>query len=144
TQAQFLYWLLESEPHEPELDLVDPLIQAAADLLLHQSFLEDIKGLLEETRQVIFYGPPGTGKTFVARRLAEAFAGDSARTMLVQFHPSTHYEDFFEGFRPLSAADGSIAYALHDGPLRLMATAAASDPAHTYVLIIDEINRAQL
>jgi 5-methylcytosine-specific restriction protein B len=113
-------------------------------LLLDQWFLEDIKGLLEETKQVIFYGPPGTGKTWVARRLAEAFAGDPARTMLVQFHPSTSYEDFFEGFRPLSAADGGIAYALHDGPLRLMATAAASDPAHTYVLIIDEINRAQL
>jgi 5-methylcytosine-specific restriction protein B len=146
TQAQFLYWLLESEPPQDEQppELADPLIQAAADLLLDQSFLEDIRALLEETKQAIFYGPPGTGKTFVARRLAEAFAGDSARTMLVQFHPSTSYEDFFEGFRPLSAADGGIAYALHDGPLRLMATAAASDPAHTYVLIIDEINRAQL
>jgi 5-methylcytosine-specific restriction protein B len=145
-QAQFLYWLLESEPQPDEsvTELVDPLIQAAADLLLDQSFLEDIKGLLEETKQVIFYGPPGTGKTFVARRLAEAFAGDPARTMLVQFHPSTSYEDFFEGFRPLPATDGGIAYALHDGPLRLMASAAAADPAHTYVLVIDEINRAQL
>ena len=145
-QAQFLYWLLESEPQPDELvtELVDPLIQASADLLLDQSFLEDIKSLLEETKQVIFYGPPGTGKTFVARRLAEAFAGDPARTMLVQFHPSTSYEDFFEGYRPLPSADDGIAYALQDGPLRLMARAAAADPTHTYVLVIDEINRAQL
>lgn len=145
-QGQFLYWLLDSDmkPETPAVDLVDPLVEAAEELLLDRTFLEDIKNLLQETRQVIFYGPPGTGKTFVAQRLAEAFAGDPARTMLVQFHPSTSYEDFFEGFRPLSAVDGEIAYALQDGPLRIMAAAAESDPAHTYILVIDEINRAQL
>ena len=145
-QAQFLYWLLDSDtkPETPAADLVDPLVEAAEELLLDRAFLDDIKNLLQETKQVIFYGPPGTGKTFVAQRLAEAFAGDPARTMLVQFHPSTSYEDFFEGFRPLPAADGGIAYALQDGPLRIMAAAAESDPSHTYVLVIDEINRAQL
>jgi 5-methylcytosine-specific restriction enzyme B len=145
-QAQFLYWLLDSDtkPETPAVDLVDPLVEAAEELLLDQTFLDDIKNLLQETKQVIFYGPPGTGKTFVAQRLARAFAGDPARTMLVQFHPSTSYEDFFEGFRPLPTADGGIAYALQDGPLRIMAAAAESDPSHTYILVIDEINRAQL
>ena len=145
-QGQFLYWLLDSDtkPETPAVDLVDPLVEAAEELLLDRTFLDDIKNLLQETKQVIFYGPPGTGKTFVAQRLAEAFAGDSARTMLVQFHPSTSYEDFFEGFRPLPAADGGIAYALQDGPLRIIAAAAESDPSHTYILVIDEINRAQL
>jgi 5-methylcytosine-specific restriction protein B len=145
-QGQFLYWLLDSEPEPetPAADLVDPLVEAAEELLLDRAFLDDIKNLLQETKQVIFYGPPGTGKTFVAQKLARAFAGDPARTILVQFHPSTSYEDFFEGFRPLPAADGGIAYALQDGPLRIMAAAAESDPAHTYVLVIDEINRAQL
>ena len=145
-QGQFLYWLLDSDtpPATPAADLVDPLVEAAEELLLDRAFLDDIKNLLQETKQVIFYGPPGTGKTFVAQKLATALAGDPARTMLVQFHPSTSYEDFFEGFRPLPAADGGIAYALQDGPLRLMAAAAESDPSHTYILVIDEINRAQL
>lgn len=145
-QAQFLYWLLDSAttPEAPKVDLVDPLAEAAEDLLLDRAFLDDIKNLLEETKQVVFYGPPGTGKTFVAQRLADALAGDSARTMLVQFHPSTSYEDFFEGFRPLPAANGQISYALQDGPLRIIAAAAESDPSHTYILVIDEINRAQL
>ena len=145
-QAQFLYWLLDSDtkPDTPPVDLVDPLVEAAEELLLDRAFLDDIKNLLQETKQVIFYGPPGTGKTFVAQRLARALAGDPARTMLVQFHPSTSYEDFFEGFRPLPAADGGITYALQDGPLRLMAAAAESDSSHTYILVIDEINRAQL
>jgi 5-methylcytosine-specific restriction enzyme B len=145
-QGQFLYWLLidNKEPDPPAVELVDPLVEAAEELLLDRAFLDDIRNLLQETKQVIFYGPPGTGKTFVAQRLAEAFAGDPARTTLVQFHPSTSYEDFFEGFRPLQAADGGVAYALQDGPLRIMAAAAESDPSHTYVLVIDEINRAQL
>jgi 5-methylcytosine-specific restriction enzyme B len=145
-QGQFLYWLLDSNtpPGAPAVEVVDPLVEAAEDLLLDWAFLDDIKHLLQETKQVIFYGPPGTGKTFVAQRLATALAGDPARTMLVQFHPSTSYEDFFEGFRPLPAADGGIAYALQDGPLRIMAAAAESDPSHTYILVIDEINRAQL
>ena len=145
-QGQFLYWLLESDTKQetPAGELVDPLEEAAEELLLDRTFLDDIKTLLQESMQVIFYGPPGTGKTFVAQRLAEAFAGDPARTMLVQFHPSTSYEDFFEGFRPLPAADGGISYALQDGPLRIIAAAAESDPSHTYILVIDEINRAQL
>ena len=145
-QGQFLYWLLDSDtkPDTPAADLADPLVEAAEDLLLDRSFLDDIKDLLQETKQVIFYGPPGTGKTFVAQRLAAALAGDPTRTTLVQFHPSTSYEDFFEGFRPFPTADGGVAYALQDGPLRIMAAAAESDPSHTYVLVIDEINRAQL
>lgn len=145
-QGQFAYWLLDSEvgPTTVERADVDPLDAAAQDLLLPREFLEDIQALLEETRQVIFYGPPGTGKTYVAQRLATALAGEPERTMLVQFHPSTSYEDFFEGFRPESGPDGQVSYALQDGPLRLMATEAAADPSHTYVLIIDEINRAQL
>jgi 5-methylcytosine-specific restriction protein B len=143
-QAQFLYWLLDRKPPTEVVDLVDPLVEAAEELLLDRAFLDDIKNLLQETRQVIFYGPPGTGKTFVAQRLASALAGDPARTMLVQFHPSTSYEDFFEGFRPLPASDGGISYALQDGPLRIMAAAAESDPSHTYILVIDEINRVQL
>jgi 5-methylcytosine-specific restriction enzyme B len=77
-QGQFLYWLLDSDtkPETPAVDLVDPLVEAAEELLLDRIFLDDIKNLLQETKQVIFYGPPGTGKTFVAQRLAEAFAGD--------------------------------------------------------------------
>ncbi|MFZ0049786.1 MAG: AAA family ATPase, partial [Streptosporangiaceae bacterium] len=143
---QFLYWLLDSgtQPEDGPAPLLDPLAEAAEELLLDPTFLDDIRHLLEETRQVIFFGPPGTGKTFVAQRLADALAGDPTRTMLVQFHPATSYEDFFEGFRPISAADGQIAYALQDGPLRIMAAAAESDPSHTYILVIDEINRAQL
>jgi 5-methylcytosine-specific restriction protein B len=65
--------------------------------------------------------------------------------MLIQFHPSTSYEDFIEGYRPVSTGSDDIVYKLVDGPLRIMADRAASDPLNRpHILIIDEINRANL
>ena len=117
---------------------------AAEDLLVDRSFLDDIVGLLEDKGQVILYGPPGTGKTFLARRLAEALAPDSAYRKLVQFHPSTSYEDFFEGYRPEQTKDGGIGYRLTQGPLARMAEHALEHPDQRHVMVIDEINRANL
>lgn len=63
-QGQFLYWLLEREPTEgrettsPGEEAIDPIGEAADDLLLNRAFLDDVVSLLEETKQVIFYGPP--------------------------------------------------------------------------------------
>ena len=103
--------------------------------------------LLNRRRQLVVYGPPGTGKTYVAKKLAERLAGsqDPSRVRLVQFHPSYAYEDFFEGFRPVEN-DGDAHFALQDGPLKLMAAEAAKaeNQDKPYVLIIDELNRANL
>ena len=123
---------------------LDPIDAAAAELLIDRTFLDDIVGLLEDKGQVILYGPPGTGKTFLAQRLAEALAPDSADRALVQFHPSTSYEDFFEGYRPDAGPDGQILYRLIPGPLARMADRAAAYPHGRQVMIIDEINRANL
>jgi 5-methylcytosine-specific restriction protein B len=139
---RFLYWLLERPAAVgPE----DPLARLADELLVSQADLEELVALLEDKRQIILYGPPGTGKTYLAQRLAAVLAGDDSRWMIVQFHPSTSYEDFFEGYRPRLGADGSLAYELREGPLRLLAERAAASPSATrHVLLIDEINRANL
>ena len=70
------------------------------DLYLDRSVLDDIVELLEDKGQVILYGPPGTGKTYLALRLAGRSPKTDDRGCVVQFHPSTSYEDFFEGYRP--------------------------------------------
>jgi 5-methylcytosine-specific restriction protein B len=113
---------------------------------------------------MILYGPPGTGKTFLARELAKHITGDADAEAgagqnsaggadasecweLVQFHPSYAYEDIVEGIRPKigqGTAKGTVEFALHAGPLRRIAEQAAQHPEHNYVLIIDEINRADL
>ena len=138
--SAFLEWLLRhKQPPRPA-----DLNELAHKLLVDVEFLEDIVSLLEDKGQVILYGPPGTGKTFLARELAKALAPDEACRALVQFHPSTSYEDFFEGYRPAGTGnDGGIRYELTPGPLARMAEQAeATDEQH--VMIIDEINRGNL
>ena len=145
--AAFLYWLREHADGDGQGpgDSLPDLDDLAAELLVGVEFLRDIVSLLEDKGQVILYGPPGTGKTYLARELAKALAPDEARRALVQFHPSTSYEHFFEGYRPAgTGTDGSIHYALTPGPLARMTKRAADAPDHRHVMIIDEINRGNL
>ncbi len=140
----FLRWLLDQEP--PPAPSSMNLPKLAHELLVDVGFLKEIVELLEDKGQVILYGPPGTGKTYLARKLAEALAPDEACRALVQFHPSTSYEDFFEGYRPAGTGnDGGIRYELTPGPLARMAERAdeAADQQQ-HVMIIDEINRGNL
>ncbi|WP_256795376.1 McrB family protein [Terrabacter sp. Ter38] len=142
-QAQLAYWLMRRSDKALMPDH-DALGEAAAELLIEEDFLREIQGLLEEKKQVIFYGPPGTGKTYLAQRFAQALQPDPAKRDIVQFHPSSSYEDFFEGFRPQIDHQGQMVYELRKGPLALLAEAAEADPLTPHIMIIDEINRANL
>lgn len=142
--GEFLYWYSERDD-EPEVEPVeDPLGQLADKLLVDREFVEDVVALLEEKKQVVFYGPPGTGKTYFARKLAEVLVADPDRRPIVQFHPSTSYEDFFEGYRPETDVHGAMSYRLQKGPLGELAARASEAPGRRHVMIIDEINRANL
>ena len=102
--------------------------------------LEEIIEMLEDRPQIIFYGPPGTGKTYIAEELAKYLSGSDERVEVIQFHPSYGYEDFIEGWRP--SEEGK--FKLIDGVLKNFAQKAKDDPGNKFVLVIDEINRANL
>ena len=119
------------------------LESAAEKLLCEVNDLQEIVDLLEDKRQVILYGPPGTGKTYLAQELAEALAPDEQSRSLVQFHPAYSYEDFFEGYRPVTDDDKQMRYELTPGPLAMLAEHAEEYPEQ-HVMVIDEINRANL
>ncbi len=133
--------------HDPTPPDAAPLPEAtpefAARLHYDRAWLTDVIDLLDERRQLIFFGPPGTGKTYLARALAD-FVAPGGAVKIVQFHPSYSYEDFFEGFRPTVDDNGTATFRLAPGPVRLLAEAAAANPSVPHVLIIDEINRANI
>jgi len=96
--------------------------------------------------QAILYGPPGTGKTFLAEHLARHLvSGGDGFVDLVQFHPAYAYEDFMQGIRPQVRQDGTgaLEYSVVSGRF-LEFCRKARERDGTCVLIIDEINRANL
>ncbi len=129
----------------PTLTLPPATDELADRLLVPSSWLQECIDLLDDRRQVVFYGPPGTGKTYLAQAIASHLT-DASAIKLVQFHPAYSYEDFFEGYRPTAAKDGSgtIGFTLTPGPFRRLVDTARENPGTPHILIVDEINRANL
>ena len=113
---------------------------------------------------VIFYGPPGTGKTRMARLKAEEIVWDGMTEQernhlnnpealkslnltkesvinqfitFVQFHPGYSYNDFMENIDVTKKEYANQTF-------MKLADRARNDTEHKYVLIIDEINRANV
>ena len=105
--------------------------------------MDDVARLLEDKPQLILYGPPGTGKTYVAREIARYLA-DNEEPIFVQFHASYAYEDFVQGYRPGFSNNGDSVFDLVDGHLLKAQEKAKLSPDRKVVLLIDEINRANL
>ena len=118
---------------------------ALATRLFHadDSWVVELLDSLNERRQVVLEGPPGTGKTFVAQRLLEACGLTPNEQALVQFHPTYAYEDFVEGYRPVGD-DSGARLSVVPGPLKRIADEARAVPGKPHVLVIDEINRANI
>ena len=107
---------------------------------------DQLKGWIDQLRrkqQLILYGPPGTGKTYLAERLARYLVDGGGFSELVQFHASYAYEDFVQGIRP-RVVEGALHYELAAGHFLRFCDKARQAGEKPCVLIIDEINRANL
>jgi len=111
----------------------------------------------------ILYGAPGTGKTYATAEYAVAIIEnrdikDEDREELMKkyrelqkegkitfttFHQSYGYEDFIQGLRP-ETKDGGMEFKPVDGVFKRIADKALNDNNSNYVIIIDEINRANM
>ncbi|OQY96201.1 MAG: hypothetical protein B6D41_05355 [Chloroflexi bacterium UTCFX4] len=64
----------------------------------------------------------------------------------ITFHQSFAYEEFVEGLKPLEPEDDAafVQYRVVSGVFKKICERAARDPNNNYLLIIDEINRANI
>jgi hypothetical protein len=123
----------------------------------------------EKYKNLILQGPPGTGKTRLAKQIAEWLSSEEEKSLslieaidnrifqndpeddgneqikLIQFHPSYTYEDFVRGIKVDMQGD-NIKYDVENRILASFAEEAAKpeNQHKAFVLIIDEINRANL
>ncbi len=103
--------------------------------------LEEIKDLIKKDHKyIVLQGAPGCGKTYIANKLAENYEN---RVKFIQFHAETTYADFVYGIKPVLNGT-NIAYKGEKGILLQIIDEAKEDPENDYLLIIDEINRANL
>ena len=114
----------------------------------------------------ILYGAPGTGKTYATAEYAVAIIEnkniddvknlprkdlmkkykelqENGKITFTTFHQSYGYEDFIQGLRPENH-DGVMEFKPVDGVFKKIADNALYDNDNNYVIIIDEINRANM
>ena len=101
--------------------------------------ITEVKNLLEKRKYVVLQGAPGTGKT----RLTGKLRSDFSDYVFTQFHAETSYSDFIGGYQPSVLGD-NVVYRYENGPLLQAIKKAQEKSNEKVLLIIDEINRANL
>lgn len=116
---------------------------------------EDVMSMvnISKPRNYIFFGAPGTGKSYQLNELAEKnFARDNVRR--VTFYPDYTYSQFVGSFKPVTRyaepKDNEpttkmkpyISYEFVPGPFLDIYIKAVQNTTINYLLIVEEINRA--
>lgn len=101
---------------------------------------DQVYQLLQERKYLVLQGAPGTGKTRLAKEMAKKL---NATPFFTQFHAETSYADFVWGIRP-KLQGNALAYEPIEGSFAQSLTYALNNPEQKVLLIIDEINRANL
>ena len=99
---------------------------------------------INKPHQRIFFGAPGTGKSYLLNEDAKKYFGNNYER--VTFHPNYMYGNFIGTFKPfpvkLENGKETIMYKYIPGVLLRLLIKAIKNPVTNYLLIIEEINRA--
>lgn len=110
--------------------------------------LETVR-VLRRFKNAVLEGPPGTGKSHVVSDVVEAWenetgrklAGDGRGRYAITLHPNTTYEEFVEGLR---YNEDKESFERMEGFLREVINDAVKDPGSDFLVLIDELNRANV
>lgn len=98
--------------------------------------------------QRIFFGAPGTGKSYSLNQEADDLVNHHTEQIeRVTFHPDYTYANFVGTYKPIMKVEGTqekIAYEYVPGPFMRTLVNALNNPSVPYVLIVEEINRANV
>lgn len=133
--AKLRNWPSNNAQRKAVSDALAPFMETAA---VDDS--KQVQSLLLERKYIVLQGPPGTGKTRLAKVIAEQL---KAKTFFTQFHAETTYSDFIFGIRP-DIKKESLLYSGQKGPFVDAIEYAIENQNEKVILIIDEINRANL
>ena len=116
--------------------------------------------LLQHRKNLVLEGVPGTGKSFAVRAVTESWQSVTGRPLaephVVVLHPSSSYEDLVEGLRPGQVSSGPIDFTSypahaadtdfrpHLGRFAELCRQAAAQPDVDFLLVLDELNRANV
>ncbi|MDO5859104.1 AAA family ATPase [Methanobrevibacter sp.] len=95
-------------------------------------------------RNIIYFGAPGTGKSYNLNQDKDSLLKDHKDNYeRVTFHPDYSYANFVGTYKPVPE-NNSITYKYVPGPFMRILKKAINNPSEPYLLIIEEINRANV
>ena len=115
-------------------------VENDSDVVPSATALRDVSA----NRGKVFFGAPGTGKSFKLSKDAKSLKKDNIER--VTFYPTYTYQQFVGAYKPSVKTDSeekeNITYTYVPGPFLRLLTEAYINPEEDYLLIIEELNRA--
>lgn len=100
--------------------------------------------LFKSNGNIIYFGAPGTGKSYNLNKDKDILLKDYPQNYeRVTFHPDYSYANFVGTYKPVPEEE-SITYAYVPGPFMRILKKAINSPDEPFLLIIEEINRANV
>ena len=134
-------------------DPLPTIMEAVGRPIFPSEVANPVPSKVNEPRNLIFFGAPGTGKSYQLARLSEK-CFDKKNVRRVTFHPDYTYAQFVGCYKPITTIRtvtddagnetevSEITYGFVPGPFLETYIAAVQNPGTNYLLIIEEINRA--